>query len=94
MFVYKNYKSREDIRKNIDNIPNDVIIAHSGRLYKHIDGGKYRPLNISEYTFMSASEVEKLTRILNLVWYSTDMILVDDYLKCITDVLDITLEDK
>jgi hypothetical protein len=88
MFVYKIYKSREQIEEDYKNnkLFKNYIFAYDRRLYIVTDHSFtfYKPLN--PVVFENAIERDRVVKMCNLLWYEDDIVVlknkgVDDICK-------------
>ena len=86
MFIYKIYKTREEINTDIElgKLKKDYIFAYDRRLYKVIDSNftKYQPLN--PVVFKNQLEKYHVVKMCNLLWYDSDTVICMDGIKEVT----------
>ena len=88
MYIYKIYKTREEIEKDYKDgkLKKDYIFAYDRRLYTVINSNFtfYKPVN--PVVFQNHVERDHIEKMCNLLWYETDIVVsldeIDEVTKC------------
>ena len=83
MYIYKIYKTREEIEKDYKDgkLKKDYIFAYDRRLYK-VNCSPftfYEPMSI--FVFKNTYEKNHVVKMCNLIWYATDSVHCIDTLE-------------